>query len=51
MTTRTWPPSWLCQCVRAPDSYMVHLAISISGHDWLEPVSDADYASGIETLA
>ena len=27
----------------APDSYMVHLAISISGHDWLEPVSDADY--------
>jgi len=29
----------------AADSYMVHLAISISGHDWLEPVSDADYAA------
>ena len=29
----------------APDSYMVHLAISITGHDWLEPVSDADYES------
>ena len=29
----------------APDSYMVHLAISIQGHDWLEAVSDADYAS------
>jgi quercetin dioxygenase-like cupin family protein len=29
----------------APDSYMVHLAISISGHDWLEPVSDAEYES------
>ena len=27
----------------ASDSYMVHLAISIQGHDWLEPVSDADY--------
>ena len=27
----------------APDSYLVHLAISIQGHDWLEPVSDADY--------
>ena len=27
----------------APDSYMVHMAISLQGHDWLEPVSDADY--------
>jgi quercetin dioxygenase-like cupin family protein len=27
----------------APDSSMVHLAISLNGHEWLEPVADADY--------
>ena len=27
----------------AAGQHMVHLAISITGHDWLEPVSDADY--------
>jgi quercetin dioxygenase-like cupin family protein len=27
------------------DSYLLHLAISLgAAHDWLEPVSDADYA-------
>jgi quercetin dioxygenase-like cupin family protein len=28
-----------------PDTYVLHLAISIGGADWLEPVSDEDYAS------
>jgi quercetin dioxygenase-like cupin family protein len=28
----------------APGSYLVHLAISINGTDWLEAVSDDDYA-------
>jgi len=27
----------------APDSPLVHLAISLQGHDWLEEVSDEDY--------
>jgi quercetin dioxygenase-like cupin family protein len=27
----------------AADSYLVHLAISIDGHEWLEPVADEDY--------
>ncbi len=27
----------------AEDSYMLHLAISLGGHDWLDPVSDTDY--------
>ena len=27
----------------APDSYMLHLAISLGGHDWLDPVADEDY--------
>jgi quercetin dioxygenase-like cupin family protein len=26
-------------------SYMLHLAISLGGHDWLDPVSDEDYGS------
>jgi quercetin dioxygenase-like cupin family protein len=28
------------------ESPMVHIAISLQGHDWLEAVSDADYAGG-----
>jgi len=28
----------------AADSYLVHLAISLGPADWLEPVSDEDYA-------
>ncbi len=27
----------------APGSYLLHVAISIGGHEWLEPVSDEDY--------
>ncbi len=29
----------------APGSYLLHLAVSIGSVDWLDPVSDADYAS------
>ena len=29
-----------------PDSPMVHTAISLQGHDWLEPVTDDEYESG-----
>jgi quercetin dioxygenase-like cupin family protein len=32
----------------APDSYMLHVAVSIGGHEWLEPVSDEDYAQAFE---
>jgi quercetin dioxygenase-like cupin family protein len=28
------------------DSPMTHIAISLQGHDWLEPVADGDYADG-----
>ena len=28
------------------DSYMVHLAISLGGHDWLDPVTDEEYEEG-----
>lgn len=27
----------------AETTYMIHMAISLGGHDWLEPVSDEDY--------
>jgi len=30
----------------APDSYMLHLAISLGGHDWLDPVTDDEYGEG-----
>jgi len=30
----------------APDSYLLHVAISLGAATWLEPVSDADYAAG-----
>ena len=30
----------------APDSYMIHLAISLGGHDWLDPVTDGEYGEG-----
>ena len=29
----------------APDSYMAHLAISVGTTDWLDAVSDEDYAA------
>ena len=29
----------------APGSYLLHVAISIGGHEWLDPVSDEDYAN------
>jgi quercetin dioxygenase-like cupin family protein len=29
----------------APDAYMLHVAVSLGGHEWLGPVSDDDYAS------
>jgi len=28
------------------DSYMLHLAISLGGHDWLDPVTDEEYEEG-----
>jgi quercetin dioxygenase-like cupin family protein len=28
----------------APTSYVLHVAVSLGGHEWLEPVSDEDYA-------
>lgn len=31
-----------------PDTYLTHTAISLGGHDWLEAVSDGDYASAID---
>ena len=30
----------------SPDSYMLHLAISLGGHDWLDPVTDEEYGEG-----
>jgi quercetin dioxygenase-like cupin family protein len=27
----------------APDSYMLHVAVSLGGHEWLEPVSDHEF--------
>jgi quercetin dioxygenase-like cupin family protein len=30
----------------APDSYLLHVAISLGSATWLEPVSDEDYAAG-----
>ena len=32
----------------APDSYLLHVAISLGAATWLEPVSDADYAAGTD---
>jgi quercetin dioxygenase-like cupin family protein len=29
----------------SPDSYLLHVAISLGGHEWLEPVSDDDYTA------
>jgi len=29
-----------------PGSYMLHLAISLGGHDWLDPVTDEEYGEG-----
>ena len=28
--------------------YLLHLAISMGGHEWLEPVSDEEYARAVE---
>ena len=33
----------------APDSYMVHTAISLGVTEWAEPVSDADYRANFES--
>jgi quercetin dioxygenase-like cupin family protein len=30
----------------APGSSMLHLAISLGGHDWLDPVTDEEYEEG-----
>jgi len=27
-----------------PDSYLTHIAISLGGHEWLDEVTDAEYA-------
>ena len=31
----------------APESYLLHLAVSVGATDWLDAVSDEDYASAI----
>lgn len=28
-----------------PDAYLLHMAITLGGHEWLDPVTDADYES------
>ena len=30
-----------------PDSYLLHVAISLGSATWLDPVSDEDYAAGV----
>jgi quercetin dioxygenase-like cupin family protein len=30
----------------APESYLLHVAISLGAATWLEPVRDEDYAAG-----
>ena len=32
----------------APDSYLLHLAVSMGANDWLEPVSDDEYAQAFQ---
>jgi len=34
----------------SPDAYVLHLAVSIGPTEWLEPVSDEDYAKAAESL-
>jgi quercetin dioxygenase-like cupin family protein len=31
-----------------PGSFLLHLAVSVGSADWLDPVSDADYASAVQ---
>jgi quercetin dioxygenase-like cupin family protein len=35
----------------APDSYLLHLAISVGPTEWLEPVTDDDYQEALDALA
>jgi quercetin dioxygenase-like cupin family protein len=35
----------------APDSIMIHIAVSGQGGEWFEPVSDEDYLRAAETAA
>jgi quercetin dioxygenase-like cupin family protein len=35
----------------APDSYLLHVAISLGDADWLDPVTDEDYAKAFEGAA
>ena len=35
----------------APDSYLLHLAISLGPAEWLEPVTDDEYQEAIDALA
>jgi quercetin dioxygenase-like cupin family protein len=32
----------------APDSYLLHVAISLGDAEWLDPVTDAEYAAAFE---
>lgn len=32
----------------APDSYLTHVAVSLDGTDWADPVSDEQYAAALE---
>ena len=33
----------------APGSFLLHLAVSVGAADWLDPVSDADYTSAVQS--
>jgi quercetin dioxygenase-like cupin family protein len=35
----------------APDSFLLHLAISVGPTEWLEPVTDDDYQEALDALA
>jgi quercetin dioxygenase-like cupin family protein len=32
----------------APDSYLLHVAVSLGGADWLDAVTDEEYAAAVE---
>ena len=35
----------------APDSYLLHLAVSVGPADWLEPVTDDEYQEAVDAVA
>ena len=47
-----WPTSRRASATGgAPDSYLLHLAISVGPADWLEPVTDDEYEEVVRVLA